>query len=267
MCASTENTPLIDTISTTPARYSRITSCASPARIDSPRLGEDVPVGQAVQRPQQQVERPAPTGPAEFARVPVRLAQLRPAEDPEFREPLPAPLDRLQIAGGVERRRRQVPVRIRDRGQGLGGVRALQFDPPHGVVQVLGECDRRQPELQSPSAGAVHVAHPRVPRPLAVHVAVPGQRPAHHVHPRTIFISTRACSRRPLVGRSRISGAIARRPVVASRGATTTARTAHRSPLQQGTTGTAVEAHPGRTACWCPAGVGCRWWCSPPRRP
>ena len=54
----------------------------------------------------------------------------------------------VQVAGGVERRWRQDPVRRRRCAvRWSDGVRALERDPPHGVVQVLGEGDRRQPEL------------------------------------------------------------------------------------------------------------------------
>jgi hypothetical protein len=105
--------------------------------------------------------------------MPVRFAHFQSAEDAQVRALLTAACDRLQVAGGVERGWCQQSVRVGERREMVRGVRTFEFDPPHGVVQVLGEGDRWQPDLHRAGAGQFHRAHRLcIPGPFAVHMAV-----------------------------------------------------------------------------------------------
>jgi hypothetical protein len=94
---------------------------------------------------------------AQLGCVPVRLAELHTGQDPQGGIAVPALVERRPVALDVERSAEQDPV-ARHR--------------PGGVVDVLGEGDRGQPQLDRPGAGAGHVAAGGVPGPLAVHVPV-----------------------------------------------------------------------------------------------
>jgi hypothetical protein len=71
--------------------------------------------------------------------VSVRLAHLQAAENVQLPEPVATAFDRREVAGGVERRWRQHPVRVSQRGEALHDVWAFQRDAPRGVIKVLGD--------------------------------------------------------------------------------------------------------------------------------
>jgi len=108
-------------------------------------------------------------------RVPVRFAQLDAGQDAQAGEAFTAAAQAAEVPVQVERRRGQHAVA--DPGLPVVRHQREQVGPerPGGEVGVLGERHHGQADLHRALAGAFHRAGQRVPRPLAVHVAVGGQ--------------------------------------------------------------------------------------------
>ncbi len=86
---------------------------------------------------------------------PVRLTELDPGQDAQSRELRAAAIDRVEVAGDVDR------------------MLALVHERPVGV---LGEGDGGQTDLERPLAAAFHVPFGGVPGPFGVHVEIGRQR-------------------------------------------------------------------------------------------
>ena len=146
------------------------------------RPPEAVPVRQAVQGAEHPLEGAGREDPGDRLRVPVRLAQLQTGPDPQVGKHPAAAVHRFQVTGRVERRRVHPPVRAavdHDRMVRRQLTDPLDADHPDRVVDVLGERDRGQPQLDGPRAGPLHGPVVRIPGPLTVHVAV--RRQGHHI--------------------------------------------------------------------------------------
>jgi len=132
-------------------------------------------VGQGVHGAQHPIETARREDRGALLGMPVRFAQLQAAQDAQPGKPVAAMIDGAQVTGGIQRGRREDPVRVGQRRQLVDDVRALTRDPEGGVIDVLGEGDGRQPQFHGARAGPLHVPHRRVPGPLTVHVAVARQ--------------------------------------------------------------------------------------------
>ena len=137
-------------------------------RIDLPALP-----GQCVQRPEHPVERARRQDGVNAAGEQVRLSRLHPGQDAQRGKPVTALLDAGQVAGHIQRPHRVPPAGL-DAGRGDRVARPVVVE-----VQVLGEGDRGDAQLQRPLALGHHRRTPeRVVGPLRVNVVVGGQHPA-----------------------------------------------------------------------------------------
>jgi hypothetical protein len=137
-----------------------------PVRVQLVRLLEAVPVGKGVQGAQDSVERTRCQDPGGRLPVPVRLTEFQAGQDAKVGELPPVPLDRLQVAGGVERRRSHLPVGITQDGHRMVRRQLDEFlgvDREYRVIDVLGERDGRQPEIDRPQARSLHRPVLRIP--------------------------------------------------------------------------------------------------------
>src|SRR6185369_17381144 len=111
----------------------------------------------------------------------MRLSHFQAAEDLQIRETLPAVFDRLHKSDDVKRGRAELAV---GGGQGremVQRVRAVEGNGESSEVEMLGECDPRQSELDRPRTRPHHRSRWRIPGPFAVHMAVDWLRPIHVV--------------------------------------------------------------------------------------
>lgn len=156
--------------------------------VQPPRLGALLADRERVQRPDHAVEGAEVDGAGDVADE-VRLPELDTGEDPQLRVRRPAPVDGGEIAVDLERRWPQPPV-VHERGE---PSRVLRAREPALDVEVVGDGERGQADLDGTGAGARHRARGRRPRaagvpgPLAVHVAV-----ARHRHPAIVPRGTEA---------------------------------------------------------------------------
>ena len=126
-----------------------------------------------MQGPEHPVERARRQHGGDAAGEQVRLPRLHPGQDAQRGKPVTALLDAGQIAGHVQRPHRVPPAGL-DAGRGDRVAR-----PVVAEVQVLGEGDRGDAQLQRPLALGHHRRTPeRVVGPLRVNVVVGGQHPA-----------------------------------------------------------------------------------------
>ena len=135
-----------------------------------------------MQGPEHPVERARRQHGVNAAGEQVRLSRLHPGQDAQRGKPVTALLDAGQVAGHIQRPHRVPPAGL-DAGRGDRVARPVVVE-----VQVLGEGDRGDAQLQRPLALGHHRRTPeRVVGPLRVNVVVGGQHPASMpgaAHPR-----------------------------------------------------------------------------------
>jgi len=158
-----------------------------------------------VHRPEHPVELAGSENLRDLVAVPVRLAELKTGEDSQLREALAALIYGGQVADGVEGRRGEHSLVVAETLEQVVGFEIVEGHSPDRVVEMLGEGDGRQAEFDRAGARRHHVTVGRVPRPLAVHVAVSRQDHAASLRPETVggpplssvHLAGLGCPRRP----------------------------------------------------------------------
>ena len=101
----------------------------------------------------------------------MRLTHLEPTEDRQVGEPLTTVCDCAEVAGRIEPRRMHL-TSDGEQSHRVVWPHLVKVGPPHGVVDVLGEGDRRKAELERSFARRAHRTLWGIPRPFGMDMAV-----------------------------------------------------------------------------------------------